>query len=150
MAAAGPVSAHRTRDWGLTVALGTIRTGIKTNIAADANFAGWTIYDVEPRNPMRPCAIVGWPDTYDPRGTYGGNIDLVIPVRFEQVWRDDQENDTDLMAAMDNAVAAIESDRTLGGACDDLAVGSFSDIGVRGMPDDTVVAQFSCPVEIMA
>ncbi len=132
------------------MSLATIRSRIKTNISGDANFSAYEVYDYEPKNPHHPCVVVGWPDTYDPRADFAGNLDLVIPVRFELVWIDDEESDDTLMSAMDNAVAAIEDDRTLSANADDLSCAAFTDIGSRTLPDDTVVFQFVVPVEIMA
>lgn len=131
------------------MSLATIRTEIASSISGDANFSGWETYGYEPKNPIRPCAIVGWPDTYDPRADYAGNLDLIIPVRFEMVWRDDISNDSVFMSAMDNARAAIETDRTLSGNCDDLSCAPFTDLGTRTLPDDVVIFQFVVPVEIM-
>ena len=129
--------------------LSTIRSALGTQIGADPAFSDFTVYGFEPKNPRRPSVVVGWPDVYDPRGDFAGNVDMVVPIRFEIVWRSDEQVDDELMAAMDAAVAAIESDRTLSGNVDDLSCGPFDSIGARSMPDDTVVATFSVPVEIM-
>ncbi len=129
--------------------LKAIRTEISENISEDAAFDGWSVYDYEPKDPQRPCVVIGWPETYDPRGDFAGNIDLIIPVRFEMVWNDDVDVDDEMMTAMDEARDAIEADRTLNSTVDDLSCGAFSDIGARQAPDEKVVAQFIVPVEIL-
>lgn len=131
------------------MSLVTIRRQLAENIAVDANFASWQVYSYEPKNPHHPCVVIGWPDVYDPRGTFAGNNDVIIPVRFELVWLDDESSDEELMCAMDDAVAAIETDRTLAANVDDLSCAAFTDIGSRTLPDDTVIFQFVVPVEIM-
>lgn len=129
--------------------LSVIRSALATQIGVHPDFQDYTVYAFEPKNPARPAVIIGWPDVYDPRGTFAGDVDLVLPVRFEIVWRSDEQLDDQMMAAMDSAVAAIEEDRTLLGNVDDLSCGSFSDMGAKTLPDDTVVATFAVPVEIM-
>lgn len=126
-----------------------IRSALAANISSDVNFSDFEVYAYEVKDPRRNCVIVGWPETYDPRGTYAGDIDLILPVRVEIRWLSDEQADYDLMLALDNLRDAIESDRTLQGYVDDLSVAPFEDIGARTGPDDVVIVQFSAPVEIM-
>ena len=78
-----------------------------------------------------------------------GDVDLVLPVPVVIPWSDDNSSDAALETAMDTVVAAIESDRTLGGDCDDLSCRPYTDIGARTMPNDTVVITFTVPVEVL-
>lgn len=130
------------------MSLATIRAGLKTNLATV--FTDYTIYDYEPKSPVQNAIIIGWPDIYDIRVDQGSAQDIAIPVRFEIAWQDDESSDAQLETAMDAALAALEVDRTLGGACDDLSCAPFTDIGARTMPDDKVNITFTVPVEILA
>lgn len=131
-----------------TIDLASIRNRIKTNIAA--TMTTFQVYDYEPKNPKYPCAIVGLPETLDPRATMAGDVDLTIPVRFMVVWIGDESADQALMDAMEAAVNAIESDRDLNGQADDLSCGAFTNIGMATLTDDRVVAMFTVPVEVLA
>lgn len=132
----------------VTIDLAAVRNRIKTNIAAA--MTTFEVYDFEPKDPRYPCAIVSFPEVFDPRATMGGDIDLTIPVRFLIVWATDESSDQVLMDAMEAAVNAIESDRDLNSNVDDLSCGPFVNIGATLLPDDRVVMQFTVPVEIMA
>jgi hypothetical protein len=132
----------------LTVDLASIRNQIKSNISS--TFTTYEVYDYEPKSPRFPCAIVSWPDTFDPRVTMAGDVDLTFPVRFMLVWKGDESSDQALMDAMEAAVNAIESDRNLGNNVDDISCGPLTNIGAVTMPDDTVIMQFVVPVEVLA
>jgi hypothetical protein len=126
-----------------------IRAALADNILSDPNFSDFEVYAYEVKDPRRPAIIVGWPETYDPRADYAGDIDLIIPVRVEIVWLDDAGTDDMLMSAMENLRDAIETDRTLQNNVDDVSCAPFEEIGTRTSGDDTVIVQFSVPVEIM-
>lgn len=132
----------------VVVDIAAIRAQLKKNIAE--TLSTFHAYDFERKTKNYPCFTVSWPDTFDPRATQAGDIDLVIPVLFEVVWLGDESSDSALMAAMEAAVDAIESDRTLTRNVDDLSCGPFTNIGSRTMPDERVVMQFVVPVEILA
>lgn len=127
--------------------LAQVRTGLKTNLEAMTEY---TVLDYEHKSPPAWAIIIGWPDVYDPRSTHAGDVDLVIPVRVMIPWQDDESSDDALEDAMNTVVATIESDRTLGGACDDLSCAAFTDIGARTMPNDLVLITFTIPVEVLA
>jgi hypothetical protein len=129
------------------MSLTAIRAGLKCNI--EPYFDGYTVLEYEHKSPPAHAIVVGWPDHYDPRPVQGTGDDLVIPVRFEIPWQDDESSNLALEDAMDAAVTAIESDRTLGGACDDLSCAPFIDIGARTMPSDAVIITFTVPVEVI-
>ena len=130
------------------MSLTTIRAGLKYNI--EVYFPGYTVLDYEHKSPPAHSIIVGWPDHYDARPVMGVAVDMVIPVRWEIPWQDDESSNNALEEAMGAAVAAIESDRTLGGACSDLSCAPFTDIGARTMPSDAVNITFTVPVEVIA
>jgi len=127
--------------------LSAIRTALKDNLSA---LDGYSVFDYEPKTAPPWAIIVGWPDSYDPRATMAGDRDILVPVRVVIPWQDDNSSDDALETAMDAVVDAIESDRDLGGACDDLSCRSFTSIGARTMPNDTVVMTFTVPVEVLA
>ena len=126
--------------------LAAVRTGLKTNLST---LTDYNVFDYEPKTAPPWAIIIGWPDSYDPRAILAGDVDLVLPVRIVIPWFDDNSSDDALETAMDTVVAAIESDRTLGAACDDLSCRPYTDIGARTMPNDTVVITFTVPVEVL-
>lgn len=103
-----------------------VRNGLKANLEA---IKGMRVYELIPTPAIAPCSIVGQLDfTFDlnnARGLDQANLDVVVLVgRFSE--RAGQ-NDLDKYLAGSGAYsikAAIESDRTLGGACDTLRVTS--------------------------
>lgn len=130
--------------------LADVRCGLGDNLRL--MMPSYDVFDYEHKNPPGRSIVVGWPDTYDPRATMDATSanDLIIPVRIIIPWEDDDSSDSALEDAMDEVVAAIEIDRTLGGVCDDLACAAFTDIGARTMPNDVIVMTFTAPVEILA
>ena len=103
-----------------------IRDGIKKNISS---IDGLRTYDIVPDVIVPPCVVVGQLDfTFDlnnSRGLDQANLDVfVIVQRFSERAAQDKL-DKYLAGSGDNSIkAAIESDRTLGGACDTLRVTS--------------------------
>lgn len=103
-----------------------IREGIKTNLSS---IDGLRTYDLVPDVIVPPCAIVGQLDfTFDlnnSRGLDQANLDVfVIVQRFSERTGQDKL-DIYLAGSGDNSIkAAIESDRTLDGACNTLRVTS--------------------------
>ena len=101
-----------------------IRDGIKKNISS---IDGLRTYDIVPDVIVPPCVVVGQLDfTFDlnnSRGLDQANLDVfVIVQRFSERAAQDKL-DKYLAGSGDNSIkAAIESDRTLGGACDTLRV----------------------------
>lgn len=103
-----------------------IREGLKNNLS---DIDGLRVYDIMPDVVNPPCAIVGQLDfTYDlnnSRGLDQANLDVfVIVQRFSE--RSGITNlDKYLAGSGDYSIkAAIESDLTLGGACNTLRVTS--------------------------
>lgn len=103
-----------------------IRQGLKNNLS---EIDGLRVYDIMPDVVTPPCAIVGQLDfTYDlnnARGLDQANLDVfVIVQRFAE--RNAINNlDKYLAGSGDYSIkAAIESDLTLGGACNTLRVTS--------------------------
>jgi hypothetical protein len=103
-----------------------VRKGLKANLGA---IKGMRVYDLIPTPAVAPCAIVGQLDfTFDlnnARGLDQANLDVVVLVgRFSE--RAAQINlDKYLAGEGDFSIkTAIESDRTLGGACNTLRVTS--------------------------
>jgi len=103
-----------------------IREGIKQNLSS---IDGLRCYDLVPDVIVPPCVVVGQLDfTFDlnnARGLDQANLDVfVIVQRFSERTGQDKL-DTYLAGSGDNSIkAAIESDRTLGGACNTLRVTS--------------------------
>jgi len=103
-----------------------VREGLKANLEA---IKGMRVYDLNPSVPVAPAAVVGQLDfTFDlnnARGLDQANLDVIVLVqRFTE--RTGQ-NDLDKYLAGSGAYsikAAIESDLTLGGACNTLRVTS--------------------------
>lgn len=61
-----------------------------------------TVYDTVVGNPVPPCAVVGWPESFNPHAAFGDNADYVIPVILMVSF---QTNDADgaLMAYLDKS-----------------------------------------------
>ena len=103
-----------------------IREGIKQNLSS---IDGLRCYDIVPDVIVPPCVVVGQLEfTFDlnnARGLDQANLDVfVIVQRFSERTGQDKL-DTYLAGSGDNSIkAAIESDRTLGGACNTLRVTS--------------------------
>lgn len=103
-----------------------VREGLKANLET---IKGMRVYDLIPSVPVAPASVVGQLDfTFDlnnARGLDQANLDVVVLVqRFTE--RTGQ-NDLDKYLAGSGAYsikAAIESDLTLGGACNTLRVTS--------------------------
>ena len=101
-----------------------IRDGIKKNLSS---IDGLRTYDIVPDVIVPPCVVVGQLDfTFDlnnARGLDQANLDVfVIVQRFSERAAQDKL-DKYLAGSGDYSIkAAIESDRTLGGACDTLRV----------------------------
>lgn len=101
-----------------------VREGLKNNLS---DIDGLRVYDIMPDVINPPCAIIGQLDfTYDlnnARGLDQANLDVfVIVQRFSE--RSGMINlDKYLAGSGDYSIkAAIESDLTLGGACNTLRV----------------------------
>jgi hypothetical protein len=101
-----------------------VRQGLKLNLE---EISGLRVYDFVPDVVVPPCAIIGQLDltfdTNNARGLDTANIDVMVIVqRFSE--RSGQEQlDKYLSGSGDHSVkAAIEADRTLGGAVDTLRV----------------------------
>lgn len=104
----------------------SIRDALKKNLQT---IKGLRAYDTMPDLPQPPCAVVGQLDfTFDlnnSRGLDQANLDVYVLVqRFSE--RTGQDNlDKYLAGSGDSSIkAAIESDITLGGACNALRVTS--------------------------
>lgn len=103
-----------------------VRSGLKANLEV---IKGMRVYELVPTPAVAPCAIVGQLDfTFDlnnARGLDQANLDVVVLVgRFSE--RSGQiDLDKYLAGSGDYSIkAAIESDKTLGGACSTLRVTS--------------------------
>jgi hypothetical protein len=103
-----------------------VRDGLKTNLQA---IQGMRVYDLIPSPAVAPAAIIGQLDfTFDlnnARGLDQANLDVVVLVQRFTERTGQNELDKYLAGSGDYSIkAAIESDRTLGGACDTLRVTS--------------------------
>lgn len=104
----------------------SIREGLKKNLQT---IKGLRAYDIMPDLPQPPAAVVGQLDfTFDlnnARGLDQANLDVYVLVQRSSE-RSAQENlDKYLQGSGDYSIkAAIQSDLTLGGACNTLRVTS--------------------------
>lgn len=103
-----------------------VRNGLKANLEA---IKGIRVYELIPTPPVAPAAIVGQLDfTFDlnnARGLDQANLDVIVLVQRLSERTGQNELDKYLAGSGDYSIKqAIESDRTLGGACDTLRVTS--------------------------
>ena len=103
-----------------------VREGLKTNLQA---IKGMRVYDLIPSPAVAPAAIVGQLDfTFDlnnARGLDQANLDVVVLVQRFTERTGQNDLDKYLAGSGDYSIkAAIESDLTLGGACNTLRVTS--------------------------
>lgn len=103
-----------------------VREGLKLNLE---EISGLRVYDIVPDTIVPPCAIIGQLDltfdTNNARGLDTANVDVMVVVqRFSE--RSGQNLLDKLLAGSGESSikAAIEADRTLGGAVDTLRVTS--------------------------
>jgi hypothetical protein len=103
-----------------------VREGLKLNLE---EISGLRVYDIVPDTIVPPCAIIGQLDltfdTNNARGLDTANVDVMVVVqRFSE--RSGQNLLDKLLAGSgeSSVKAAIEADRTLGGAVDTLRVTS--------------------------
>lgn len=103
-----------------------VRNGLKANLKA---VKGLRVYDLVPDVIVPPCAVVGQLDlTFDlnnSRGLDQANVDIFLIVqRFSERTGQDALDRYLAGSGKDSIKAAIESDLTLGGACNTLRVTS--------------------------
>lgn len=103
-----------------------IREGIKKNLSS---IDGLRAYDLVPDVIVPPCVVVGQLDfTFDlnnARGLDQANLDVFVIVQRFSERTGQNKLDKYLAGSGDHSIkAAIESDRTLGGACNTLRVTS--------------------------
>lgn len=103
----------------------TIRTNMQTNILT---VSGFRAYDDLPDNPEPPCAVVFPMDPFIQRSTMNkGFMELHYAVTILSSRADAVKGQTTLdsylaTSGANSVWAAIESDKSLGGACDDCTV----------------------------
>ena len=103
-----------------------VRDGLKTRLQT---ITGLRVYDLIPEPVTPPCAVVGQLDlTFDidnARGLDQANVDIyVIVQRFSERAGQDKLDGYLAGTGATSIKAAIEGDRTLGGACQTLRVTS--------------------------
>ena len=103
-----------------------VRNGLKANLEA---IKGIRVYELIPTPSVAPAAIVGQLDfTFDlnnARGLDQANLDVIVLVQRLSERTGQNELDKYLAGSGDYSIKqAIESDRTLGGACNTLRVTS--------------------------
>ena len=113
-----------------------VREGLKTNLKEIDNLR---VYEQLPDTMVPPCAVIGQLDfTYDlnnARGLDQANVDVfVIVQRFSERAGVDKLDQYLAGSGSYSIKAAIESDRTLGGACDSLRV-TGAEAGTYQMAD---------------
>ncbi len=117
--------------------LAACRTAIKSTLSG---VSGLATYDYEAGNPQLPCAMVGWPETFDPRVTLDGTgaEEYRIPVRLLVQYVSESGADDALETLIASAVAAIT--RTLGGTSESASVVAVRDFGLYEFADPNVRA----------
>ena len=103
-----------------------VRDGLKKNLST---IKGLRCYDIIPDLPQPPAAVVGQLDfTFDlnnARGLDQANLDVYVIVQRHSERTAQDDLDKYLQGSGDYSIkAAIESDLTLGGACNTLRVTS--------------------------
>jgi len=124
--------------------IGTVRTAIKDAIEA----TGLQAYDYAPGSPNLPCAIVGFPDRFDPHSAYGYVVDFTIPVTLMVKYAANAP-------AEDALEALITTDTTDGvsvivaieGISGGYAIGAVKNFGVVLNEADTPTA-LGCTLEV--
>lgn len=132
--------------------LAQIRAALST--AADT-VTGLRCYPYMPLKPELPALIVGWPTTFDPHQLEVDGTNYEIPCYLVVPYRHDRSADEKLMTLLapsgaGSVTAAIESSKTLGGACDSATITSVTAIAQQTMPDGVDVLVATITVEVFA
>lgn len=93
------------------MSLTTTRTAIQTAIAT---INGLRCYGTIPGAPQLDCAVIGWPDEFNPHTGFGDIVDYIIPVWLMVGFQSNRSADTRLMKYLDttgamSVIAAIET-----------------------------------------
>lgn len=133
------------------MSLASIRTELARQIR---NEAGIRAYDYEPLKPEFPCAVVGWPETYDLRSTFEGSTSFTLPVRVEVPLRQDRAADDKLETIVEatgssSIAAAIATDVTLNGSCDSALATEVTGFGLRETQPEVWVLTATIVVEVL-
>ena len=127
----------------------TIRTGLADTIGS---IAGLRVYSTVPDAPSVPCAVI-YPDSIQYGRTLDGtgNVRMVIQVLAAAINSQAGQDALDGYCADSGATsifATIESDPTLGGACQNAQVTEMRSYGVTG--DSTRYYSAELVVDILA
>lgn len=112
--------------------ISAIRDGIQVRLAT---IAGLRAFDLVKDQIPVPCAMVSFPERIEYDTTYGaGRVTLTIPVRVYASRASERAGQDRLdgylaSSGASSVKAAIESDRTLGGACESVQVPIMREYG---------------------
>lgn len=120
-----------------------IRSGIKTNITS--NLSGLEVFDRWRGNVTPPCVVMDYPRPVEQLGVgaWRWDVRVQLQIRLSDVEQADRTIapyvDT---SGSDSMIAAIHSDKTLGGTVSSVRVVGVSDIGPadHGEPNASVMA----------
>ena len=112
--------------------LADIRTAIADTLANSID--GLRVYSWPANIYTRPCAMVGWPETYDTADTFNRTIRVEIPVRLEIDAPHDRGGDTELGRFIEadgssSLEQVIDDDPTLGGVVHSAALIRWQEMG---------------------
>lgn len=133
------------------MSLATIRTELARQIR---NETGIRTYDYEPLKAEYPCAVVGWPESYDLRSTFESSTAFTLPVRVEVPLRQDRAADDKLETIVEasgsaSIAAAIDTDVTLNSSCDSAIATQVVDFGLRETQPEVFVLTATIMVEVL-
>lgn len=93
-------------------------------------------------NPQYPCLLVGWPDEFDVRPTFGEARDVTVPVWVGCEVGDDDSSDDLLSSLLESAVTQLTSNSA-------WDVQPASNFGEQLLDDGRVIIWCSLPVRVL-
>lgn len=128
------------------MSLAAVRLGLKDALGT---VSGLNVTGVD-LNPPDPCAMVGFPDELDPRAVLGPGTDYRIDVSLFVGLSDAAVADDKLAVLVDEVLAALDADPTLGGACSSMTPVRVGDFGRAPLGDGgTDALACNVTVEVM-
>lgn len=102
----------------------------------------------------RPCALVGWPESYDTADTFNRTVRLQVPIKVEVDAPHDRGGDAELGRFIEadgrySVEQVIDDDPTLGGEVHSAAVVRWQDMGPT-TDGDALIYVATAIVEVLA